>query len=112
MTQRAGQMLPAGDPLAVSIYWVAANRRAYPRRIAHDFYKRWGRRAGHAAIWRIRVPSHPGWLVLLRDDPTQPDLPPTTPDVGAPPSGPPSLEAPETSEPRPLPGRRPRPRNG
>lgn len=92
MTQYAGQMLPAGNPAAVSAHWVAANGRFYLHARASDYHKRHGFRPGAAGIYLLRVPPGPSsgtqrWLVLLRDDPTQPDLPADTPTASAPPTG-------------------------
>ena len=90
MTQRAGQLLPWGHSAAVSRQWVTANGRVYQRARAHDYHRRYGflRAAG---IYLMRVPRGPTtgngrWLVLLRDDPTQPDLPADTPTIRNPPT--------------------------
>lgn len=89
MTQYAGQMLPAGHAAAVSPAWVAADGRYYSRALAHDYHDHLGWLAGAAGIYLLRVPSAPGWIVLLRDDPAAPELPPDTPSAADPPINPP-----------------------
>ena len=92
MTHYAGQMLPFNHVAAVSPYWVLSNGRFFPSRLASDYHKRHGFRPGCAGMYLMRVPPGPltgqgRWLVLLRDDPTQPDLPADTPTASAPPTG-------------------------
>ena len=91
MTHYAGQMLPWGHSAAVSPYWVVANGRFFPARLVGDYHKRHGFVAGVGGIYLLRVPPGPltgnsRWLVLLRDDPTQPDLPADTPTASRPPT--------------------------
>ena len=91
MTHYAGQMLPWGHGAAVSPYWVVANGRFYRAALAGDYHKRHGFRPGISGIYMLRTPPGPvagnaRWLVLLRDDPTQPDLPADTPTASRPPT--------------------------
>lgn len=91
MTHYAGQMLPWGHGAAISPFWVLANGRFYRAALAGDYHKRHGFRPGIGGIYLLRTPPGPltgmaRWLVLLRDDPTQPDLPPDTPTASRPPT--------------------------
>ena len=96
MTHYAGQMLPFNHSAAVSPYWTLANGRFVRASLAGDYHKNYGFIAGVQGIYLLRLP--PGaltgqnrWLVLLRDDPTQPNLPADTPNVKNLPTAAPAL---------------------
>jgi hypothetical protein len=91
MVQFAGQMLPQGNPAAVGSLWVLANGANFSRFTGGrggGYFMRIGWRSGMVGIGRFRIPTSPGWVVLLDDNPAGTTLPPDTPTAINPPTAP------------------------
>jgi hypothetical protein len=96
MAQFAGAMLPQGNPAAVGPLWVLANGANYSRFTGGrggGYFMRIGWRSGMVGIGRFRIPTSPGWVVLLDDNPAGTTLPPDTPTAINPPTGTPPIVA-------------------
>src|SRR6185437_3458435 len=86
MAQYAGQMLPTGSEGTAGKTWVPCDGDYVPAWRFPHYFAATAWLVGMTGIHRSRVPSVPGWSVLMVDDPDAPDLPPDTPTAANPPT--------------------------